>query len=508
MALLKAIRTGWTYARLIRGVKKVRQATDKHSEQRARSWVQALLGEQRGLAAKIGQFIDSGSTSLSINEEGLPPLPLSEILPVLQANYDEDISTIFKHIEEAQQAASIGQVHRAQLTTGETVAIKIQYPSIRTSIQNELSALQLIPNIGPLKKWGIDLHGYRQALATNLQHELDYQQEAHNQQQYITTLPTGLRGPRVYSTFCRPQVLVQEWLPGESLSKAAKHWDQRTRNRVGSTLLQHFFQHVFVHHRIHADPHLGNYGCDLGSSTVYLYDYGSLTDIQPTAAQAMLRLIRSLAYREDDDPIALLMLAGFNGTTLSHIHQQIPALLHEIFLPLFTPHPFAMTDWKPGQHIRNMLGESSWYFRSAGPPEFMLLMRAWNGLLQQLTLLRCTIHWWPLLQDILIEQRQQLDELHLPTAPTVSSCAQLSKHLRVRVCEQTGGIQREKVSLTMPAAAISNLAEIIEPEVLKRLHERKIDLQAISQTIIKNGSQPGTVFEDTHDKKSIRVWLE
>ncbi|MGZ4992007.1 MAG: ABC transporter, partial [Methylobacter sp.] len=167
--------------------------------------------------------------------------------------------------------------------------------------------------------------------------------------------------------------------------------------------------------------------------------------------------------------------------------------------------------WQLGREVNDLLGDYRWWFRSAGPSDLFLLMRAFQGLIQQLQQLDVKLPWWTVLQQAvgpeLIQQAITYDFPaieHEPMAKSLSFDQQASE-LCVRVIEN--GEQR--VSIKMPAEAVLDLERLIPEDVLARITDSgTIDLKQLGESIRANGIIPQQLFVFEDVEKTYRVWLE
>ena len=130
----------------------------------------ALLADARGISLKVGQPFAAveGGNEFQRLTDSVPALPLKIMLPVLEKSLGFTPKKIFKNIQPANVAASLGQVHLAELHDGTPVAIKISYPDIANAVQAELKFTDLMPNIGKVQEWGFDLNAYKKTLFNTL----------------------------------------------------------------------------------------------------------------------------------------------------------------------------------------------------------------------------------------------------------------------------------------------------------------------------------------------------
>lgn len=496
--------------------RKLQRSQDETERLLAKQALAGLFADARGITMKVGQLFagNDGQSPFQQLVEGIEPLPLKAISPVLEAELGKKVKAVFRSIEPAVAAASLGQVHLAQLKNGEQVAVKIRYPDIGAAVDAELRLLGLMPGVGPINRWGFDLDGYKKTLHDNMQRELDYRSEARRQDHFgrVVHVP-GLKVPKVYMELCSERVLVQERAEGVMIDKAS-NWPEQDRLAIGRTLMLTLFKSVFVAGEVHGDPHPGNifYSYDgSGKPLVTLLDYGCTMSITEARRLALLKLIVGCRERNPTKPLECFAALGFDSKKLSYIGGSLPALCQILFKPFLLDHAFNPEQWHLGKAVNDLLGDYRWWFRSAGPSDLFLLMRAFQGLIQQLQQLDVKLPWWPLLQQAVGPELMQqavaydLPDLVFEPAVQVLSFAQQAKMLCVRVAEN--GEQR--VAVKMPAEAVLDLEHLIPEDVLARIvASGKIDLKQLGDSIRANGilPQPLFVFED--GGKTYRVWLE
>src|SRR5215467_15771370 len=183
------------------------------------------LGYLRGAATKIGQALanlpsiipDQVLETLDRLHWDAPPMHFSLLRELLSDELGEDAEKIFGGFEkDAFAAASIGQVHRARLKSGEQVAVKIQYPGIARTIDADfrnLGALLFPLRLG--KDWEY-LSRQFEEVHRMLQQETDYQREAESliRARDLFKPEDGIVVPQVYKQFSSKRVLTTEYIPG------------------------------------------------------------------------------------------------------------------------------------------------------------------------------------------------------------------------------------------------------------------------------------------------------
>lgn len=267
------------------------------------------LAQLRGTALKAAQM-------LAMEMEWLPPAyqqqlarachqvpPLNRVLvrKVIQDDLGAAPETLFRHFEwEAFAAASLGQVHRAELSDGTPVAVKVQYPGIAVAIDSDMVLLgQMVRRLpgtlanGPLLAQSLThVHG-------QLREEVDYRLEAAATQWGQTQLaPLGVQVPRVHGALSGRRVLTTDLMPGQHLDAwLASEPSQAERDRAALSLYRCLVAGVRHWGRIHADPNPGNY-LFLPGGQVALLDFGCMKTLSPVFCQTFPRILA--AYRQDD----------------------------------------------------------------------------------------------------------------------------------------------------------------------------------------------------------------
>ncbi len=395
MAFFKTISGGLQTARIVAAMIPALRAPPGEEGERARRRLAQVLGRMRGLPTKVGQWLAGGAHGDDFAEctEELAPLPWSRMRPVLAAAWGFPTEQALARVEETGRAASIGQVHRATLTDGREVAIKIQYPGIRGDIESTLAALELIPQLGPVRRHGIDLDAHRQQLRATLDHELDYRSEAAAQERAAAAASSEVLVPRVYAELSRETILVQDWVEGIALGEAAA-WPVADRDAAGGALVRRLLRQVLVEGLLHADPHPGNLRLRRpgAGALIVQYDHGCMVDIPRPLAEA-LRALVVCARSGAGDPLVHLAAAGFAADKLAPIAARLPQVLAILLQPLVVAGPCRAAEWHPATTIAAALGADRWWFRAAGRPELFLLTRAFGGLIRQLQRLDATVDW-------------------------------------------------------------------------------------------------------------------
>ena len=252
------------------------------------------LAELKGAAMKAGQL-------LSLEAGELLPPEATQILSKLQADaephdFDEieavlkkDLGDRFADIKELgrkpEASASIGQVHKAKLN-GQEIALKIQYPGIRESIESDLKIIRRVgESFVKVSGKEVSLKGLFEELKDVLEKETDYLNEANNMRLYSEKLQEDLNYivPRPFEEYCTSNVLTMTWTEGIPIRDwvLEKH-SQETKDQMAHLVLDLFCKEFSEWGFVQTDPNFANFKVnsenkliclDFGATLPYSYDY-------------------------------------------------------------------------------------------------------------------------------------------------------------------------------------------------------------------------------------------
>ncbi|MHA7815404.1 MAG: AarF/UbiB family protein [Pseudohaliea sp.] len=519
MAASNFLDRGVRAARIGLAARKLKNADDPDTRDKARRALAAMFADSRGVTMKFGQLMAAGEHGDAFSDlvHSIEPLPLADMLPVIEAEFGRPAEQVFADLRESEHAASLGQVHRGTLPDGTDVAVKIQYPFIADAIDGEMRLFGLMPGVGPVRKWGFDLDGYKRALKDNMVRELDYRNEAGRQRRFreAVRIP-GLVVPEVFPEFTTARVLTQAWESGVPLARAAT-WPVDARAAIGRTLLGTLLKSMIEVGEVHGDPHAGNYAFRKradGSPEVVLMDFGCTVPVARSERMALLRTIIAVREGEDLNALDAFGAMGFDAEKLALISGGLGTLAHILFAPFKEEQNFFIQHWDLKARFESLLGENRWWFRASGPPSHILLLRGFFGLAQQLNELRAGMKWWQVLHEVLAAEviAEARAMAVPPVAPDIAararqvlSSVRLADYLRVNVSEGQDSI----VDLSMPAEAVLRLEELIPEDTLAYLRESDDwDLPAIMDDIRAHGVSPREIMCFEKGPKRYRIWLQ
>ncbi|MDH3888299.1 MAG: AarF/ABC1/UbiB kinase family protein [Gammaproteobacteria bacterium] len=298
------------------------------------------LSELRGAAMKVGQLLsmDAGdilpaelTSILASLRADARPMPMSEVVAVMQQSFGQGWENHFKRFSFTPlAAASIGQVHAALSQGGRPLALKIQYPGIRQSIDSDVDNVATLLNVSRLLPDGLDLQPLLQEAKRQLHEEADYLLEAGHLQRFAVALEDTpeLLVPAVDEGLTRENILAMDLLEGEPIESLTTA-SQATRDRVVGLLLELLFRELFEFGMIQTDPNFANYLYIPATRQLGLLDFGATRRYPATVIEAYRGLLKS-ALREDHEAMSesAQAIGYFKGET--HAHQR--AAVMQLFI--------------------------------------------------------------------------------------------------------------------------------------------------------------------------------
>ena len=302
-------------------------AVDTESRDEATAHAAELADDLEAMGptfVKVGQFLSTRGDllppayieALARLQDRVEPFRFAEVEVIVSEQLGVRISKAFSWFEERPvAAASLGQVHRAELRSGRVVAVKVQRPGIREQILEDLDALGEIArfvdrhsSLGRRQDFSAMLEEFR----TSLLRELDYRQEARNLRRLAENLSSLDRivVPSPFDDYVTARVLTMEFIQGRKVTAlgplakldvdGAPLVEQLCRAYLRQMLVDGFF---------HADPHPGNVfltdDCRLA-----LIDLGMVGQLSPSLQEDLLKLLLSISEGSGDDAAAIVLKIG------------------------------------------------------------------------------------------------------------------------------------------------------------------------------------------------------
>lgn len=245
-------------------------------------------------------------------QDQAPPFGFGEIVQTLEEELSAQIKEVFRSIDESPvAAASIAQVHRAELYSGEIVAVKIQRPGIQAIIDTDLDILR---GLSALVEEKIEESQFLQPtelieeFARSLKRECDFKNEARSAKKFALLYANEEHFivPKVFEKYSTSRVLVEEFIEGTSCSPdAIRGLSYETRDRITNTLNHVFLTSIFEHRFFHADPHHANIVVRPDGKVSFI-DFGAMGRIEQGRLHAIVQFLLGLLERDAEKIVRVL----------------------------------------------------------------------------------------------------------------------------------------------------------------------------------------------------------
>jgi aarF domain-containing kinase len=275
------------------------------------------MGYLRGAVMKVGQtlanFPDIAPREFVETLEKLhfdaPPMHWSLLQEMVFNELGDDPENLFAEFDKQSfAAASLGQVHRARLKTGEEVAVKIQYPGIARTIGEDFRNLLLFMFPSRLSGDWENVKEQFDDLRLRLEQETDYELEAANLQKARSLFRTedGIVVPQVFPQYSTARILTMEMVPGVHMDQyLAGAPTQEARNEAAIKMVRSWYRLMYSGRMLNGDFHPGNF-LFLDDGRIGLLDFGNVVPLDTELWELFRVLDRPLTTGKKEDRIAAM----------------------------------------------------------------------------------------------------------------------------------------------------------------------------------------------------------
>jgi predicted unusual protein kinase regulating ubiquinone biosynthesis (AarF/ABC1/UbiB family) len=267
---------------------------------------------------KIGQLLSSRTdiidkdiaNELAVLQDNVPPFDISI--------YKDELANKSIVIDEIPLAsASIGQVHKGVLTTGEVVAVKLKRPGIENEIQTDFQVL--LGFLAFLRRYSTKRELYEletifKQYNTLLYEEINYENELTNMISFKelfggTDTMRWLKVPTTYKELSSNDVIVMEYVPTIKINDLQSLNDMKfNKSKIAAKLVECFIKQIVEYGQVHIDPHPGNVGITKMGKIVF-YDYGMVTKINDVLISKFQDLLYAVSEKDCDKVASILVEA-------------------------------------------------------------------------------------------------------------------------------------------------------------------------------------------------------
>lgn len=293
-----------------------------HARQSSAARIRMALEELGPTYIKLGQLLSTRPDFVDVDlidelarlQDNVAPLAYDEVEAVFRREFGETPDAVFAEFDrEPLASASIGQVHRARLSGGEEVAVKIQRPGIQSVVEVDLEIMLHLATLMEHHVEEIALHRpvrIVEEFTRLMERELDYANEAASVERFARQFlgDDTVRVPRIHRPLCGERVLVMEYVEGirltdmDALDAAGIH-----RKRLVARGANLFLRQIFDHGFFHGDPHPGNLRA-LPGDILCLYDFGMMGRIDRIMRAHFVDLVYAVV--QGDEVRATRVLLG------------------------------------------------------------------------------------------------------------------------------------------------------------------------------------------------------
>lgn len=287
-------------------------------------WIRETLLDLGPTFIKVGQLFSTRADlfpieyveELSKLQDKVPAFSYEQVQSIVQAELGKPIPELYCTFDPIPlAAASLGQVHRAQLNSGEEVVVKVQRPGLKRLFEIDLAILKGIARyFQNHRDWGRgrDWMGIYDECCRILWEEIDYLNEGRNADTFRRNFRSEdwVNVPRVYWRYASPKVLTLEYLPGIKIS----HYEGLEAAGLDRSRLAHLGARAYLHQLLndgffHADPHPGNIAVSTDGSLIF-YDFGMMGQVQPVTREKLMQTFFGVAQRNGEMVMESLVALG------------------------------------------------------------------------------------------------------------------------------------------------------------------------------------------------------
>jgi predicted unusual protein kinase regulating ubiquinone biosynthesis (AarF/ABC1/UbiB family) len=287
-------------------------------------WIRESLLELGPTFIKVGQLFSTRADlfpsayvgELSKLQDQVPAFTFEQVEKIIQEDLGKSVQQLFASFDPLPlAAASLGQVHKAKLKSGEEIVVKIQRPGLKKLFAIDLAILKKIAQyFQNHPKWGKgrDWLGIYEECCKILWLEADYLNEGRN----ADTFRRNFRGeswvkvPRVYWRYASPRVLTLEYLPGIKISHyealEAAGLDRKELARLGAKA---YLRQLLNDGFFHADPHPGNLAVSADGSLIF-YDFGMMGELKSNIKEKLLQTLFGIVQKDAGRVVSSLVEMG------------------------------------------------------------------------------------------------------------------------------------------------------------------------------------------------------
>ncbi|MEN9203475.1 MAG: AarF/ABC1/UbiB kinase family protein [Thermostichus sp. DG_1_6_bins_120] len=362
----------------------------KAKRRRARAiWIRETMLNLGPTFIKVGQFFSTRADlfpaefveELSKLQDRVPSFGYEQVAAIVQQELGKPISEIYAYFDPTPlAAASLGQVHRAKLKTGEEVVVKVQRPGLTRLFSIDLQICRGIAEFFQYRtRWGgagRDWIGIYEECRRTLWEEVDYLNEGRNADAFrrnFRDMPQ-IAVPRVYWRYTSHRLLTLEYLPGIKISDyealSAAGLNRKALARLGA---ESYLRQLLKDGFFHADPHPGNIAVK-PDGTLIFYDFGMMGRIRPGIKEKLMGTLAGVVSKNADLVVESLVELGVLVPTadMVPVRRSVQYMLDHFMDKPFSSNPGQLSVAAISEDLYELVYDQPFRF----PATFTFVMRA------------------------------------------------------------------------------------------------------------------------------------
>ena len=422
---------------------------------------------------KLGQLLSTRSDIVPADaleelqklQDHLPAVPTDQIIAQIHRELGYPVEELFKEFEDQPLAtASIAQVHRGTLKSGEQIVCKIRRPGVEPIIETDIDIMMGLAYLVEKHLPGGDLYdpiGLVKEFRRTIHRELDFSREGRTTERFSANFQDDetIHIPKVYWDYTGQTVLTLEYIAGIKISQInelkAAGLDLKVIARNGA---DNFLKQVFIHGLFHADPHPGNIHV-LPGNAICIFDFGMVGRLDDDLKLHLTELLLCVLHRDVERLIRQLLYSGelHDESNLKNLKRDLTEFIDDYY-------DILLQDLKVGKlliHFVEILTEYQIKF----PSTLMLLSRAlfvMEGMGKQLDPNFNMVEQLKPFAEQIIKDRYSPSNIAKDTAQTLLAYQALSKSLPRDIKEFINRINHNKFKIDLEHRGLEKLVNDLD----------------------------------------------
>ena len=291
-------------------------------------WLVSHLLDLGPAFIKIGQSLSTRADlippeyiqALSQLQDRVPPFSSEEAIAVVELEFGRSIQDLFQTFEVIPLAsASLGQVHRATLYSGEEVVVKVQRPNLQRLLKLDFDVLKQLMRFGKCWLPGFkkatqkyEIEGIYQEFFALLFQEIDYIHEGENADRFRKNFQeySGVKVPSIYWDYTTQKVLTLEYLPGIKVDdRASLEAEGINLDKVIEKGICAYLKQLLLDGFFQSDPHPGNMAVNAQGDLIF-YDFGTMAEVKTIAKDQMIQTFFAVLQKDVNKVLETLIYMG------------------------------------------------------------------------------------------------------------------------------------------------------------------------------------------------------